>query len=202
MIINIIGTSGSGKSTLARKIMAFYDRVTPLYVADGTRKRPIGYRCYRDDGRTLEVIGHYETACGGCDTIATKQFDTVYARIQAAVERDFDVLYEGLLLSAESRRRVELHEAYPGEVILVHLNTPLETCVESIMQRRADKKNVAVEDLPEPAETVLKNATSKFKGAATSARKFREAGGTVFECDRDQAETVITETLELDGVHQ
>lgn len=197
MILNIIGTSGSGKSTLTRKIMDQYDFKVDLHIEG--RKRPIGYVLSNEgNGKPLYVVGHYETACGGCDTIAKKQFDTVYELVREYAEKGH-VLYEGLLLTAESNRRIELHKERPGELVLIHLTTSLEQCIESIKLRRAERTGVAPEDQPEK-DTLRKNAKSKHVGAESSARKFAEAGGTVFHCDRDQAFATACEVLGLDGV--
>ena len=66
MIINIRGTSGSGKSFLVRHIMRLYPKQVPVYVSD--RRQPISYTLSRS-GRKLLVVGHYESVCGGCDTV-------------------------------------------------------------------------------------------------------------------------------------
>jgi shikimate kinase len=200
VIINIIGTSGSGKSTLARKVMDMYCQRVPI--SDEGRKQPLGYTCTMHDemgeqvGRPLVVLGHYETACGGCDTIPTGQFDRVYQLVRQYHEAGNDVLFEGLLLSAEHNRRAALHNDFPGEVVLVHLTTDFETCIQSIKQRRAAKRGVPVEE-QEEKESLRKNALSKYKGSQAIAAKFEAVGGTVFHCDREQAEAVILETLEL-----
>ena len=77
-VINLRGTSSAGKRTLARSIMAAYSRQEPVYRPG--RRRPVAVAC-RSDGRCpLAVLGHYDTACGGCDTSA--RLDDVFAALR------------------------------------------------------------------------------------------------------------------------
>ena len=67
-IINIRGTSGAGKSHLARRVMANYPVRKPVHVAG--RKQPLYYEYEAPDHNVpLFVVGHYECACGGTDTM-------------------------------------------------------------------------------------------------------------------------------------
>ena len=68
MIINLRGTHGSGKSTIVRNVMGTYTDCTEILGVG--RKRPWGYLCKKDGLKDLFIPGHYETACGGCDTIS------------------------------------------------------------------------------------------------------------------------------------
>jgi len=67
-VIQIRGTSGSGKSTLVRQVMGLYYEKQPLFKRG--RKQPIGYILTHPDTPSLFVPGHYESACGGLDTIS------------------------------------------------------------------------------------------------------------------------------------
>lgn len=211
MIINIRGTSGSGKTTLARAVMACYPSKAAVKVPD--RKRPIGY-IYQHPagGRPLAVIGHYETACGGCDTITDQ--DHIYELVRKSHDNGMDVLYEGLLISAEVNRAVKLHQdGYP--LLTVALDTPLEVCLASINERRmADhtKRLAKIEaenaervargrkllELPEPkGEVNPKNTASKFTGVKGSMRRLEEAGLRAVWADRDGGLRIIKEELGL-----
>jgi len=192
MILNIRGTSGSGKSTLARRIMSYYDCRQPFFFPD--RKQPIGYLLSKigSPDPELFVVGHYETACGGCDTIAEKQFDTVYSLVRARARMGQHVLYEGLLLTAEANRLIALHRDEPGKVVVIQLTTPLELCRESVIARRAAKGS------EKPlGPNFRKNLESKHKAGLATLRRFQAAGVTCFECDRDQAEATACEVLGL-----
>ena len=101
MIINLRGTSGSGKSTVVRRVMEKYSQastgaINPQF-SDG-RKQPIGYACLPPDAdvQPLWIPGHYETACGGCDTLKT--VDQVYKEVTSAAELSYSVLFEGLMI--------------------------------------------------------------------------------------------------------
>lgn len=130
MIINIRGTGGSGKSTLVRKVMACYPTVEPMH--DLGRKRPIGYKCSRPGAPMLTVVGHYETACGGCDTITSPEH--AYQIVRMGMERG-DVLFEGIIIQDDVKRLVALvDEARTVKVIA--LEVPIEVCLAGIQSRR------------------------------------------------------------------
>ena len=185
MILNIRGTSGSGKSTLVRNIMALYG--PPMKVRVPDRKQPLMYICPRlehqceacqDDpegtcerARSLAVIGHYETPCGGCDTIPS--LDRVYEVVREAHRGGYDVLYEGLLVSAEVNRCVALaREVGLDNLQVIALDVPLELCLESVNARRHARD-------PDKPPVNPKNTISKHKGTQSSSRRLIESGVTV-----------------------
>lgn len=132
MIINIRGTSGSGKSTIIRSLMSMYALKTPSRV-DG-RRQPSGYWLGSElDPMVSYVPGHYETACGGCDTLPS--YDTIFDMVRATSMIGQHVVFEGLLVSEETKRTLDLHQTV-GPVLVIHLNTELDTCLDSIRQRR------------------------------------------------------------------
>lgn len=197
MIINIRGTSGSGKSTLVRKIVARYDKRLPVKVEG--RKQPIGYIYQVIDqssgriiGKPLAVIGHYETDCGGCDTITS--MDEIYQRVRTAHDAGMDVLYEGLLISADANRVIALHtDGYP--LVVIALNTELELCIESVNLRR---KNAAeVKGKPYKGDVNPKNTCSKFAGVKSSMRRIEAAGVRAFWESRESAEDRIRQEFKL-----
>jgi thymidylate kinase len=132
VIINIRGTSGSGKSTLVTQVMNLYLGVSAVYTED--RRKPFGYYCLpRGDGaKPLWILGHYETACGGCDTI--KNMDDVFASAVDHGGRGNNVLFEGIMISGEYKRAVDLGHKFPA--IFLVLTTPIDVCIERINQRR------------------------------------------------------------------
>src|SRR5690349_20566073 len=141
-IINIRGTSGSGKSHLVRDVFYCYDSWEPRFIAG--RKQPLYYSCGRTDGPPLCVIGHYESACGGADTISKElEFDgrkwrsgieLVFYLVDRAAERGEDVIFEGLIISSDVVRTVELKRHHT--LLVIGLTTPLPACLESIQARR------------------------------------------------------------------
>jgi len=133
IIINLRGTSGSGKSTVVRRLMDRYPDRLPNQEPD--RRQPISYFCRRPGGRTLYVPGHYETACGGCDTIKTP--DKVYALIEQALGQNMDVIYEGIIVQDDTRRLLELNARHP--VTVIELSTSIVECLAGIQARRDER---------------------------------------------------------------
>lgn len=190
MIINIRGTSGSGKSTVVRKIMDLYTGGKAKFFEPG-RKQPIGYVFQRGNllkyGRSLAIIGHYETPCGGCDTINGQ--DHIFNLVRQAHDNGNDVLFEGLLLSAEVNRMAQLHDAgYDARVVV--LDVPLETCLASVNGRRQAKRPGAPPVNPD-------NTAAKHKGTQMAARRLQERGVPVCTADRDAAFDYIRSLLEI-----
>lgn len=193
MIINIRGTSGSGKSTLVRKLMSCYDQKV-AYKEEG-RRQPIGYVLSRPSGRSLAVIGHYETTCGGCDTIS--KMEHIFELVKKSASLGMDVVFEGLLISADVNRTVELWkwvEDYggpsDGSMLVVALDVPLQVCLDSVNARRHARNP----DLP-PVNP--RNTESKHKGVQQSMRRLEAAGVPAVSLDRDAALARIKAELGL-----
>lgn len=191
MIINIRGTSGSGKTHLVREVMSRYQG-SKMRVREDGRKQPIGYLLQRPgEIKGLAVIGHYETVCGGCDTIA--KMERIFELVRFSASHGHDVIFEGLLISADVNRHVTLYEWARGEDIpmeVVALTTPLQLCLDSVNARRRAKN-------PDKPDVNPKNTESKHRGVAKSLERLRAAGVPVFEGDRDEALTHIVEVLGL-----
>lgn len=135
MIIQLRGTSGSGKSTIVRAVMASYD-ICPQFIVG--RKQPIGYELH-DRNQLLQpvyLIGHYETPCGGCDTISVPgTIDYLYDTIRTKHTEGFHVLFEGLIVESDVKRCIQL-SADTGQVLVIGLTTPVEDCLQGIRNRR------------------------------------------------------------------
>ena len=141
MIINIRGTSGSGKSTLVRKVMEQFSTVLPSRVIG--RRQPQGYHCGPSGGARLFVPGHYETACGGCDTLPAIDLTFNIIANQAEV---YDILFEGIMVSGEWKYTTALHTKFPGRLHVIVLDTPLDECIKSLLDRRAARGDVRTFD--------------------------------------------------------
>lgn len=194
-----------------------YRNKAKVYTKD--RKRPLGYILSKGDGtKSLFVVGHYETDCGGCDTIPN--INEVYALVRKAHEEGMDVLYEGLLISAEFNRTRAIHdEGLPN--LVVGLEISLEDCIASVNQRRRDnwlrRQETAVQYNHEREQAALlkgrkppkprpvpeyrgdvkeRNTKSKWKATQTTMRKLQEAGVPAEWHNRDSAVARIIEALE------
>lgn len=205
MIINIRGGSGSGKSTIVREIMRHYGEVIPHHVEG--RKQPLWYDCRLpdEDKPSLRVLGHYETPCGGCDTISKNASDPeekamayIHRLIREADDAGLNVLYEGVILTTILGELPQMHdEGRP--IVVVNLTSDLETCLVGISERRLAKgEGSSVEEIRAGlTETTVKNNVGKLKSAIKTATQLRNYGLCVFDCDREQAVVTIEETLEL-----
>lgn len=185
MIINIRGTSGSGKSHLVRSLMELYGSRSRVMEED--RRQPIGY-VLNNGGRSLAVLGHYETPCGGCDTIP--KMDKIFQLVRDSHNNGMDVVFEGLLISADIKRTLALHEeGLPLKVVA--LDTPIEACLAGINDRRSTRMG----DKYTPVNP--KNTESKFKGVKSSMAKLQEAGVAASWASRADALNIVREALKI-----
>lgn len=132
MIVSLRGTHGSGKSTVVKWLLHSGES-TPL----GVGKKPDGYRVdisWLD--RPLYIVGPYETACGGCDAI--QPYQLIWPRV-VDYEAKGHVVFEGALVSSSYGTIGEASEGYGDQVVFAFLDTPVQTCVERILERRAKK---------------------------------------------------------------
>lgn len=191
-IVNIRGTSGSGKSTLVRAVMDHPAYGTKLSFKEEGRKRPIGYQLVRVDGNgpDLAVIGHYETACGGCDTI--NKMERIFGLVGLSWEKGMDVLFEGLLISADAARTIQLAD-YVGleQLLVVGLNVPLQLCLDSVNARRREKRG------PDAPPVNPKNTESKWKGTRSSMKRLEAHGISCEWHDRNSALDRVLRAFQL-----
>lgn len=144
MIINIRGTSGAGKSYLVRRLMdrslepvePLRETVTQRDLLGGQLGRIAGYRLQTPTG-SCEVIGSYEMPSGGTDWSMRMQNltrDALYSELRGAATRADHVVYEGLIV-ADVNRVVALRDT-GLDVRVLHIDIPLEQCLEAINERR------------------------------------------------------------------
>lgn len=180
--INIRGTGGSGKSTVVRRIMELY----PRHVEDRSmagRNRPLFTEHWRADKPSLIVPGHYETACGGCDTIKT--VDQVYAIVRMALRNGVGTVYEGIMVQDDVRRAVELSKEHTLHVI--RLSTPIEECLNAIRTRRAERGD------ERPFSE--KNTRGRYESVLRTCHRLKDAGVRVEVLDREAAFLRVRELL-------
>lgn len=200
MIINIRGISGSGKSTLARKIMGLYDSRIPVREKQPDKRRtPIGYLCTKLGTRTLGVVGHYESSCGGADTI--HGYDILYPLIFEAAKPGNHVLYEGLLISGDVKNTKTLLSnlsQIPGQELRnVALRVPLEQCMESVTQRRIRAWEAKGRPGEHPGPMPLHRAQAKQSQLESAVRRLNNDGIHVEWADRDEAFELVKGWLGL-----
>jgi len=182
MVINLRGTSGSGKSTIVRTLMQRYMVRTPNF-REG-RKQPVSYTCTHPDHKPLFVVGHYETACGGGDTI--NGLDVIYEMVNNAAERGEDVIYEGLILQSDVLRCIDTAKRFP--TIVIGLNTSLDECIAGIQSRRDARGDTR------PLSP--KNTIAKMKTMPHQQRRLKDAGVNFKLLNRADAMVVVLEALQ------
>lgn len=209
VVVNLRGTGGSGKSTVVRRVMGRYLSRMPL--TEPGRRQPVGYVLEAPDAVPLYVVGHYETACGGCDTIKT--VDRVYEMV-SAVLRDggHDVLYEGIMVQDDVRRAVELDQRLKREygcngdqcavcqddqegchkpgLHVILLSTPIEECLAAIRARRLERGD------ERPLSE--KNTRERARRQEGVRGRLRDAGVSVERLDRSAAYLRVCALLRLD----
>lgn len=183
MIINVRGTGGAGKSYVIRQLMQRYN-VTPMTVHD--RRQPVGYICQRVFGRPLYVVGHYETPCGGGDTMKTTT--EVFEAVDRWSGHDIDVAFEGIISQDDVVRTVELHRRYPLKVLA--LRVPIEDCLAGIQARRAARGD--------ERQLNPKNTIDRAKRLEGIVSRLRDAGVDCEWVSRTRALELAMEALGLD----
>lgn len=179
MIIQLRGTSGSGKSTAMRKVMGLMGDWQAVTVPG--RKRPLYYYSCSDWPDTV-VLGHYESACGGCDTIGSARAVWELTSKLRAERPGVHLLQEGLLLSED----VKWTSNMPG-VSVLFLITPVEQCLEQIKKRREEAGN---EKPLNPG-----NTTNRVAVIERARVKLLDAGVDCRRCSADQAPGLVLHLL-------
>ena len=170
MIIQIRGTSGSGKSTVVKKIMQARPYLEPHYIEK--RKRPLFYL-----GKGLLILGHYEIACGGCDTIGSvPQIFEVLKTLPPYKH----LIMEGLLLSEDVIWTVKLQ----NEVRSLFLTTSPQESLRRVAIRQEGREPANPERLKEKLE-------SRMYRIEKIRKRLIDAGSYTQRCNSDQAVKII-----------
>jgi hypothetical protein len=183
MIIQIRGTSGSGKTTVMKTVMDLMGNWQAI--GKTGRKKPWYYQSVSEWPCTV-VLGHYESACGGCDTIGSAA--AVYDLIQELQTGENlvpeHILCEGLLLSEDVKWSLQMKDLH-----VYYLDTPLSTCLKQIESRRAEAGNTK--------ELNPANTTNRIRTIERSKVKLLEAGVSCYECSSSEAPELILNQLRL-----
>lgn len=189
MIINIAGTSGSGKSHLMRTFLAWVKEHRGKVEEEFGEGRgaPIGYQIGLPKLRPIYVVGSYRTPTGGCDTMHDVQ--ELFSAVREKYEAGFNILYEGLFVM-NMTRGPQLAADVGRDFCVLHLTTPLATCMASINSRRAERGKGVLEN--------KENTVSNYKRANSYTARMRDAGARVFKVSRDEGLDKILELLGLE----
>lgn len=183
MIIQVRGTSGSGKSTAVRRFMETAEWTSEF--RDG-RKNPYLYWTRDIPPGKVVVLGHYNSPCGGGDTIGSAA--AIYDAIKEVIEGNgpIPIVVEGLLLSEDSKWAKVLKEE-GNEVVCLFLTTPLDQCLSQIEGRR---KAVGNEKPVNP-----KNTANRVGTIERARAKLTTAGVRCIRCSANQAPALISKLL-------
>jgi hypothetical protein len=188
MIFNIRGSNGAGKSTLVRNVMAQFKTREPVFTPG--RKQPLYYRLWvgeRSGRPDLIVLGHYESECGGCDTIHS--MDETYDLVHKAVAEAEHVMFEGILISLTFGRNQELHDRYGHDGFMaITLDRTAQECVDAVDVRRAAKGK----DKGRPDGVI-----SKHKAVVRTLQRMDELGMNTRLLTREKAFTAVMESMFL-----
>jgi len=189
MIVSLRGTHGSGKSTAVRRFLSRY----PGYESIPGKKHPEGYRVTISElSKPLYIVGHYETPCGGCDSI--QPYSLIWPRVVSYAEKGH-VLFEGALVSSSYGNIGRASEVYGDEVVFAFMDTPLEKCIERIKKRREQSGKSYTKPF-NPANTI-----SKAKNVTRSIEVITKIGRRVVIVNHKKATNIILRLFkEFDNV--
>lgn len=176
MIIQVRGTSGSGKSTAMRAFMEGAGCWNGVQVSG--RRRPL---YYRHEDLSVAVLGHYESPCGGCDTIGSAR--AVYALVQdllGSPQPPRVIVCEGLLLSEDTKWSLQM-----PDLRALFLTTALGECLDRIRLRRQKAGN----DKPLDES----NTANRVRTIDRAYAKLREAGIYCRRCSSSQAPGILAQ---------
>lgn len=181
MIVTVHGTHGSGKSTVIRKVMERFSNREELQRYP--RRRPIGY-LLSNHHANLFIPGHYETPCGGCDTIPV--VNDVYGLIRIYARNGCNVLFEGILAQHSTPNLLSLKEWKPVVIVLDVSNDEAYAAVQGRRRERGDERPL------KPDNIIKENASIKKR-----IPKLKDAGYDVRIVKRDAAYDEVINLLKV-----
>jgi thymidylate kinase len=178
-VIKLGGCNGSGKTSVARALMKHVGGVKeePYTLASGKQSKI--YRA-RYSNVSLVILGKYESACGGMDTISDKfdRYDMVEDWATTRPKTHI-VFFEGLITGKTYGALGELCEQHaarkpPIPWLWAFMDTPFDVCVARVMQRRHERRErdglLHTEDEFDPERTMR----STFNSCMRLADKLRD----------------------------
>jgi len=192
-IVLIRATSGAGKTFIAEQVIARAGGLAKAHtIALGPPDKPQAKwktGAYVWDEPPLVLMGRYEAACGGCDTLNWRgAADDVEAVIMDQAISGRAVLLEGLMVSSYGVERLKRMNSI-APLTVVYLTTPLADCISSVKARRAAIGNT--KPLNED------NTRAKHHTLTVTNRSNRKEGIVVEELGRDAALPRVMELLGL-----
>lgn len=138
-VVQLRGTSGSGKTTAMKHLLEKID-AEPVAMNERMTKNTV-YRGTLQNGIVVYVLGDYSPhrSAGGCDTIPSVQ-EVIDLVEKYGSKKNSLVVLEGLLLAHSWGALGEYaHERWGERYVNAFLDTPMETCLARVAERRAGK---------------------------------------------------------------
>lgn len=195
-IVQLRGTSGSGKTTAMRALFDHLGGMRPVKYNDSRTKVP-KVRVYKAEMAKTDiyVLGDYnpERSAGGCDTIPTVQ-ETIDL-IERYGSRPYSlVVFEGLLLAHSWGALGEyVHPRWGERYINAFLDTPVETCIQRVTQRRAGKGRETEGDR---AAKIEKNIRDDYYRVELCHKRVIARGGVLVDIDHKKAKRQFIKLVE------
>lgn len=194
-VVLLRGTNGSGKTYIAQTIMQEMRARAPHEVItlppDGVKRKRdtvIGY-CWHNSKVT--VMGRYETATGGCDSLnwsgAANDLEAHLVAEHEAGKRH--VFMEGLIISSWGIERLKRVQLATGALHIIDLDTSLDMCIDSVHLRRGRVGNSS------PLNET--NLRLKYRSIETSRVAIKREGLRLEQLPRDAALDRVRQLLEL-----
>lgn len=141
--IKLGGVNGSGKTTVAREVIKLADAQPKSYKLTSGKNTDVHYG--RFGGLEVVVLGKYQNACGGMDTISDKLDRLMLVKDMGQKGRI--VFFEGLITGKTYGALGQLSEANvnarEGRWLYTFMDTPFDVAADRVLQRRAAAGNHA-----------------------------------------------------------
>lgn len=178
-VISLQGSNGSGKTTIVYNILNKFPH-RPIYGISGPRY-PEAYEVKIGDDSPLYILGPYHTPTGGTDWLG--DHDTIIRLIQKYAVKG-NVLFEGLITSGCRGRVGEVLETFGKDAAVLFIDTPMETCIERVKNRRSARGN--------GKEFNPNNLIKKYQAVRRTRKRYQEADiVTIMDVSSDNGDKII-----------
>jgi hypothetical protein len=130
------GTSGAGKTTVARHFL--HESGAQPIIRVGNKNRIYKGTLY---GVPFYFLGDYTVVCGGCDTIESVHLAADLINQVMNFGGGGILIYEGLMISHMIGTVGAAVKGYGKRHTMAFLDTPLDTCLARVEERRSHKNN-------------------------------------------------------------
>lgn len=153
------------------------------------RRTPVGYRLEYSNGRSIFVPGHYESACGGCDTLPS--YKVTFGLIKHFHGAGYHVVFEGLLAAHDKKQTLAVWEAIGRKgIAILELTEPLAVCLDSVKARRTARGS-------DPETFNPANTERRYAEVVRSCQQLEKKGIPIHRVDRAGCVAMVVALLGL-----